>query len=106
MPLALTDQQLSIVTDAAALLPPAARDAFLRSVAAVLGSDDHPSDGAVMRALSLVLSERGVAVGKQFFRDGHRRARHGEASRTLPSADDGRARSRLGRASASRGSAA
>jgi hypothetical protein len=49
------------------LIAPAARDGFLRSVAAVLGSDDHPSDGAVMRALSLVLSERGVAAGKQLF---------------------------------------
>jgi hypothetical protein len=37
------------------------------AVAAVLGSDNHPSDGAVMRALSLVLSERGEAVGDQYF---------------------------------------
>jgi hypothetical protein len=64
-----SDYQLATVTDAAALLPPPARDHFLRSVAAILGSDDRPSDGAVMRALSLVLSERGVAVGKQFFLD-------------------------------------
>ena len=31
MPLALTDAQLSAITAAAALLPPAARDNFLRS---------------------------------------------------------------------------
>lgn len=71
MPLALTDAQLATVTEAAALLPPAARDHFLRSVAAVLGdSEQRPSDSAVMRALCSVLAERGVAVGKQFFRGG------------------------------------
>ena len=32
MPLALSDEQLATVTDAAALLPPGARDNFLRSV--------------------------------------------------------------------------
>jgi hypothetical protein len=94
MPLSLTDKQLATVTDAASLIAPAARDGFLRSVAAVLGSDDHPSDGAVMRALSLVLSERGVAVGKQFFRGGH----HGDTSRSAhrsTAAVDGRGRPRL-----------
>ena len=67
MPLALTDAQLSTVTEAAALLRPVERDDFLRSVAAVLGDSDDLSDAAVIRALLFVLAERGVAVGKAFF---------------------------------------
>jgi hypothetical protein len=63
MPLALTDAQLATVTGAAALLPPAARDNFLRSVAGALGP--NPTDAAVQRALRFVLSERGVAVGRE-----------------------------------------
>ena len=73
-----SDYQLSMVTEAAALLPPATRDGFLRSVASVLGGRERPSDGALTRALCFVLAERGVAVGRQFFLDGHRRAHHGE----------------------------
>jgi hypothetical protein len=51
LPLALTDGQLSQVTQAASLIAPAARDGFLRSVASVLGGRERPSDGAVTRAL-------------------------------------------------------
>jgi hypothetical protein len=58
----LTDQ--AAVTDAAALLPPPARDNFLRSVAAQLASP-RPTDGQVLAALRFVLSERGVAVGRE-----------------------------------------
>lgn len=65
MPLALTDAQLATVTEAAALLPPASRDHFLRSVTAVLSDYERPSDAAVCRALGLVLSERRVAVGRE-----------------------------------------
>ena len=64
MPLALTDAQLSAITAATALLPPAARDNFLRSVAAQL-TGAPPTDGAVLAALRFVLSERGVAVGRE-----------------------------------------
>jgi hypothetical protein len=61
MPLSLTDHQLAAVTDAAALLPP---HNFLRSVAAQLASP-RPTDGQVLAALRFVLSERGVAVGRE-----------------------------------------
>ena len=64
MPLALTDAQLSAITAAAAPLPPAERDNFLRSVAAQL-TGAPPIDGAVLAALRFVLSERGVAVGRE-----------------------------------------
>ena len=57
-------QQLATVTEAAALLPPGQRDNFLRSVAAVLGANPRPTDGEVRRALLVVLSARGVAVGR------------------------------------------
>jgi hypothetical protein len=82
MPLALTDQQLSLVTQAASLIAPAARDAFLRSVASVLGSSEHPSDSAVIRALRFVLAERGVAVGERYFTETRNRGgdRGGEGS--------------------------
>lgn len=42
--LALTDAQFAAVTEAAALMPPSAHDAFPRSVAAVLGDNLRPSD--------------------------------------------------------------
>ena len=64
MPLSLTDSQLATVTNAPALLPPPARDNFLRSVAALLASP-RPTDGQVLAALRFVLSARGVAVGRE-----------------------------------------
>jgi hypothetical protein len=63
MPLSLTDSQLKAVTDAAALLPPAQRPDFLRSIAAVLGAYSIPTDREVEKALAFVLAPRGVAVG-------------------------------------------
>jgi hypothetical protein len=50
MPLSLTDAQLATITNAAALLPPAERDNFLRGVAAQLPSP-RLSDGEVINAL-------------------------------------------------------
>ena len=64
MPLSLTDAQLATVTKAAKLLPSSARDNFLRSVAAQMTSP-RPTDGEVLAALRFVLSERGVAVGRE-----------------------------------------
>jgi hypothetical protein len=58
--LALTDHQLALVQNAAALLPPYDRDNFLRSVANRLPSS--PSDDDVAVTLRLVLSGRGLAV--------------------------------------------
>ena len=63
MPLSLTDAQLRTVSNAAALLPPATRDNFLRSVAARLATP-HPTDGEVIAALRFILSARGVAIGR------------------------------------------
>jgi hypothetical protein len=61
---------LKTVTDAAALLPPAQRDDFLRSIAAVLDAEheaklrvyNHPTDRDVEKALAFVLA-RCVALG-------------------------------------------
>lgn len=53
-PLALTDFQLELVRSAAASLPPAARDAFLRNVASHLGSE--PGDDAVQIAVDAALA--------------------------------------------------
>jgi hypothetical protein len=60
MTLALTDQQLALLQNAAALIPPHDRQSFLRSVANRLPSS--PSDDDVAVALRLVLSGRGLAV--------------------------------------------
>ena len=76
MPLSLSDSQLKSVTEAASLLSPLLRDNFLRSVASVLGSNTRPTDGEVQRALRFVLSQRGVAVGRQYYS-----RRHPEAAR-------------------------
>jgi hypothetical protein len=65
MPLSLNDAQLKQVMSAAALLSPAARDGFLRSVAAVLGGRERPTDSEVISATRFVLAERGVAVGRE-----------------------------------------
>jgi hypothetical protein len=61
--ISLSDSQLKTVRDAAALLPPAQRANFLRSIAAVLDARDPPIDRDVEKALTFVLSARGVAIG-------------------------------------------
>jgi hypothetical protein len=53
-PLALTDSQLEMVRSAAASLPPASRDSFLRHVASHLGSE--PGDQAVQLAIDAALA--------------------------------------------------
>ena len=60
MPLALTDAQLSTLTDAAALLPRAARDSFLRAVAAHLGGE--VDDAALLLAVNAALDDIVIAV--------------------------------------------
>ena len=60
MPLGLTDKQLTMITDAAALLPPAARDSFLRAVAAHLGGEID--DGNLLLAINAALDDLAVVV--------------------------------------------
>jgi hypothetical protein len=67
MPLAFSDQQLGMVTEAATLLPPHARDHFLRSVAGRLDGITRPTDGQLDAVLCEVLAQRGVAVGRRAF---------------------------------------
>lgn len=58
----LSDQQMKIVQQGAALLPVNARDAFLRSVAGRLTDIEILTHTAVGTAVNLVLSTRGVSV--------------------------------------------
>jgi hypothetical protein len=60
--LSLNDQQLKLVTDAAALVLPQHRDAFLRSIALRLEGHERPSDDQLAAALTFVLSGRGISV--------------------------------------------
>ena len=60
-PMSLTDSQLELVKQAAALIPPHDRDQFLRSVANRLRS--HPTDHDLQDAINLVLNGRGIAGG-------------------------------------------
>jgi hypothetical protein len=62
--LALSDHQLKQVQQAAALLPPAQRDHFERSVAGRLSAIAFPTDYDVSDAVNFVLGTRGVAVGQ------------------------------------------
>ena len=52
-PLALTDRQLALVAEAAAVLPQPSRDQFLQGVASHLGSE--PTDHAVQAAIDAQL---------------------------------------------------
>jgi hypothetical protein len=52
-PLALTDHQLALVRRAAAALPPAQRDGFLRVIAARLAA--QPTDAAVAAAVNIAM---------------------------------------------------
>jgi hypothetical protein len=62
--MALTDSQLQQVQQAAAMLPLAARDSFLRSVAGRLSAIAFPTDYDVSNAVNFVLNCRGIAVGQ------------------------------------------
>jgi hypothetical protein len=62
-PLALTDNQMDLVTRAAALLPLHDRCRFLQSIANRIGDVAHPSDDAIQDAVDFVLNCRGVAGG-------------------------------------------
>jgi hypothetical protein len=52
---------------AASLIAPAARDDFLRHLAAQLGDAHKPSDARLTLVICDTLAQRGVAVGRQFF---------------------------------------
>ena len=56
-PLALTDDQMRIVLDAAAPLLPAARSAFLRRVAQLLRGERELAEGVVSRACRAAQAE-------------------------------------------------
>jgi hypothetical protein len=58
----LSDQQLKTVQTAAAPLPPAARDSFLRSIAGRLVDIATPSDADIAAAVNFVLSTRGIST--------------------------------------------
>jgi hypothetical protein len=60
--LALSDQQFKTVQTAAALLPPAARDSFLGSIAGRLVDIATPSDADIAAAVNFVLSTRGIST--------------------------------------------
>jgi hypothetical protein len=60
--LALTDQQLTLVTEAAGLFSPPRRDLFLRSVAARLADIQNPSDAQVETAVHFVLNTYGIST--------------------------------------------
>jgi hypothetical protein len=62
--MALTDRQFQTVQQAAAMLPLAARDSFLRSVAGRLSAIAFPTDYDVAHAVNFVLGCRGIAVGR------------------------------------------
>jgi hypothetical protein len=65
--LSLTDQQLDLVTRAAAMVPQPDRDNFLRSVAGRL-SAYPPTDAALTAALSFVLQGRDISVTPAYLR--------------------------------------
>jgi hypothetical protein len=53
-PLALSDEMLAKVMDAAALLPVSSRDAFLKSVAGHVAGVPHPGMDTVDHAIAVV----------------------------------------------------
>jgi hypothetical protein len=61
-PLALSDQAMQHVQQAAALLPLHDRDPFLRSVAGHLADIAKPSDSDVAHAVALILNGRGIST--------------------------------------------
>jgi hypothetical protein len=67
MPLSFSDEQLELVTRAAALVSPHDRDHFLRSIANRLGDTANPTDGDIRDAIDFVLNCRGVGGGSRAF---------------------------------------
>jgi hypothetical protein len=78
-PLALTDQQLNLVTRAAGMITEHDRDLFLRSIANRIGDLAHPSDHDIQDALDFVLNNRGVVGGVKAFAIRHNRTRKANA---------------------------
>jgi hypothetical protein len=66
MMLALTDNQLGMIMQAAALVGPDDRQKFLRSVASQLTSQ-QPSDPELAAALVWILQNRSISVGPELF---------------------------------------
>jgi hypothetical protein len=54
-PISLSDEQLSMVINAAALLPPSDRDQFLRALADVLRNEPELGDGILARSIRSVI---------------------------------------------------
>jgi hypothetical protein len=71
MPLALTDNQLDLVTRAAALLPLHDRDHFLRSISNRIGDVANPDDTAVQDTVAFVLNCGGIGGGHAAFTHPH-----------------------------------
>jgi hypothetical protein len=64
----LTADQIELVNAAAALVPPARRDAFLYAVASQLSAAAFPLDSEVRSVVQFVLSCYGIAVGSRLLR--------------------------------------
>jgi hypothetical protein len=62
----LDDQQLELVTRAAALLPPQHRDTFLRSIANRVGNVATPTDHDIREAIDFILGCR-IGGGSRAF---------------------------------------
>ena len=90
MPLALSDTQLKQVMAAASLIAPPRRDDFLRHLAAKLEDVHKVSDAQLTFVICETLAQRGVAVGRSFFRGGQ----HGKPEGRMPSSDSRRDRPR------------
>jgi hypothetical protein len=69
-PLALTDDELKMVTEAASLLRPHERDNFLNNVATLF-----VASGNLPNSIRFALSGYGVAAGKYLFANGARHDR-------------------------------
>jgi hypothetical protein len=66
-PLSFSDEQLDLVTRAAALVSPHDRDRFLRSIANRIGDVVHPTDGDIRDAVDFVIGCRGIGGGSRAF---------------------------------------
>jgi hypothetical protein len=64
--LSLSDKQMEVVQQAAAMLPTNNRDPFLRSVAGRLADVATPTDYDVATAVTFVLNTRGVSTPLYF----------------------------------------
>jgi hypothetical protein len=79
-PLALTDEMLAHLMDAAALLPVSSRDAFMRSVAGRVAGIPCLGHAEFERAVAFVLGSYGVAGGPHAFTQ-KRRKNHAQIFR-------------------------